>query len=232
MRCLLIWPAITTISKFVGIEYIVLHCQEPILYVIRKQERHSETQAKQIADYYIIAGVVYQAPDLSSLINSRLLSCLHNLQSAFEESYSYSRYHPSKGYWLEFGKDGEKDSNKERNDKTSKDRAKEDMSGSTLFQRKRVDILLQSLTKKFPPKLIQPVVHQQQSTQPQQHGDKNGTSGAVEDIEQKVEIKVEKSDQNLVPTAPAVNSASFRSSGGPPEKKQRINWALNSILWL
>lgn len=56
-----------------GPEYVLLHVQEPILYVIRKQHRHSPTQATPIADYYIIAGVVYQAPDLGSVVNSRLV---------------------------------------------------------------------------------------------------------------------------------------------------------------
>lgn len=70
-----------------GLEYIVLHVQEPILYVIRKQHRHSMEQTTPIADYYIIAGVVYQAPDLASVISSRLVRfeifvlfcCLQNL---------------------------------------------------------------------------------------------------------------------------------------------------------
>lgn len=57
-----------------GIEYVLLHVQEPILYVIRKQHRHSPTQTTPLADYYIIAGVVYQAPDLASVLNSRLVS--------------------------------------------------------------------------------------------------------------------------------------------------------------
>lgn len=29
-----------------GIEYILLHVQEPILYVIRKQDRHTSAQGK------------------------------------------------------------------------------------------------------------------------------------------------------------------------------------------
>ena len=41
-------------------KYILLCGQEPILYVIRKQQRHSPTQVTTIADYYIVAGVVYQ----------------------------------------------------------------------------------------------------------------------------------------------------------------------------
>lgn len=61
-----------------GMEYILLHVQEPILYVIRKQHRHSPTQFTPLADYYIIAGVVYQAPDLYSVVNSRLVIENHN----------------------------------------------------------------------------------------------------------------------------------------------------------
>lgn len=57
----------------VGVEYILLHVQDPILYVIRKQHRHSPTEATPMADYYIIAGTIYQAPDLASVFNSRLV---------------------------------------------------------------------------------------------------------------------------------------------------------------
>lgn len=57
-----------------GLEYILLHVQEPILYVIRKQHRHTPAQATPISDFYIIAGIIYQAPDLNSVLNSRLVS--------------------------------------------------------------------------------------------------------------------------------------------------------------
>uniref|UniRef100_F6VLH4 Mediator of RNA polymerase II transcription subunit 6 n=1 Tax=Ciona intestinalis TaxID=7719 RepID=F6VLH4_CIOIN len=62
------------LENMVGVEYILLHEQEPILYVIRKQRRHSPNQVTIIADYYVIAGTVYQAPDLASVCNSRLVS--------------------------------------------------------------------------------------------------------------------------------------------------------------
>ena len=81
-------------------------CQEPILYIVRKQQRHSPTQVTPISDYYIVAGIVYQAPDLGSVVNSRLLSTVTHLQSAFEEARSYSKYHPSKGYWWQFSNSG------------------------------------------------------------------------------------------------------------------------------
>lgn len=83
-------------------EYILLHVQDPILYVIRKQHRHSPTEATPMADYYIIAGTIYQAPDLASVFNMRLLALVNNLQGAFEESSGYARYHPSKGYSWDF----------------------------------------------------------------------------------------------------------------------------------
>ncbi|GAB0190462.1 mediator of RNA polymerase II transcription subunit 6 [Grus japonensis] len=90
------------LNQMVGVEYILLHAQEPILFIIRKQQRQSPTQAIPLADYYIIAGVIYQAPDLGSVINSRVLTAVHGIQSAFEEAMSYCRYHPSKGYWWHF----------------------------------------------------------------------------------------------------------------------------------
>lgn len=70
-------------SNMVGMEYILLHVQDPILYVIRKQHRHSPTEATPMADYYIIAGTIYQAPDLASVFNSRLVSSLLLLNVVF-----------------------------------------------------------------------------------------------------------------------------------------------------
>ncbi|KAM9091730.1 mediator of RNA polymerase II transcription subunit 6 isoform X2 [Panthera pardus] len=90
------------LNQMVGVEYILLHAQEPILFIIRKQQRQSPTQVIPLADYYIIAGVIYQAPDLGSVINSRVLTAVHGIQSAFDEAMSYCRYHPSKGYWWHF----------------------------------------------------------------------------------------------------------------------------------
>merc|ERR1719483_1521078 len=64
-----------------GTEYCLLHVQEPILYVVRKQIRHSPTQVTPVNDYYIIAGVIYQAPDIGSvLIFSQLLRKLGVMQ--------------------------------------------------------------------------------------------------------------------------------------------------------
>ncbi|PIK36881.1 hypothetical protein BSL78_26283 [Apostichopus japonicus] len=73
------------LKSMTGVEYELIHAQQPILFVIRKQRRHSPEQVTPLTFYYIIAGVIYQAPDLASIINSRL-----------------------QGYWWEF-KDQEKE---------------------------------------------------------------------------------------------------------------------------
>ncbi|XP_022911852.1 mediator of RNA polymerase II transcription subunit 6 [Onthophagus taurus] len=132
------------LNNMVGLEYTLLHVQEPILYVIRKQHRHSVQQVTPLADYYIIAGVIYQAPDLASVLNSRLLSAVHHLQGAFEEASSFSRYHASKGYSWDFK------SQRGNNDKPKAKEEKPREEPSSLFQRQRVDMLLGELIKKFP----------------------------------------------------------------------------------
>lgn len=82
----------------IGQEYILLHVQEPVLYVIRKQDRMAPDSVKPLVDYYILAGVIYQAPDLNSIIQSRVLNSALNLQSALEEFRSLSSFNPSTGF--------------------------------------------------------------------------------------------------------------------------------------
>ena len=55
-----------------------------------------------LAHYYVIAGKVYQAPDLGSIVNSRLSNCANYLQQAFSETHSYAKYQSAKGYYWEF----------------------------------------------------------------------------------------------------------------------------------
>nr|CAG4646590.1 EOG090X0E0D [Macrothrix elegans] len=187
------------LNNMTGTEYMLLHVQEPILYVIRKQHRHSATHVTPQADFYIIAGVVYQAPDLGSVINSRILTTVNHLQGAFDESRLYSRYHPSKGYWWEFkeeSKDSEDDSKKAK--KNAKEKSKEE--SSSAFQRQRVNVLLNELQKKFPLKPIQVPPAATSANQPE-------TRPAAEEI--KVEVKAE------IKTEIPANKP-------PPEKKARL----------
>jgi len=181
-----------------GAEYVLLHAQEPILYIIRLQYRHAPNQVTPMADYYIIAGTVYQAPDLSSVVNSRMLNAFHNLESAFEEAHSFSRYHPSKGYWWEFKDQAqtEKLMNKEKKKKKEEP--------SSLFQRQRVDLLLGDLAHKFPPKVVPPPCPEKKEE-------------VVKSETIKTEIKTEKTNEQRVANVP-----SQRSSKPPPDKKPKL----------
>lgn len=130
-------------------------------------------QVTPLTDYYIIAGIVYQAPDLGSVINSRILTTVNHLQSAFDEAKSYAKYHPSRGYWWDFGpgqiqkkkktkkaatedggastSNGKKTKKRQAQRKETERKAKEEP--SSIFQRRRVDMILDLITRKFPPKL-------------------------------------------------------------------------------
>lgn len=141
------------IKMMTGVEYSLLHVQEPILYVISKQHRHSPSSVTPLAHYYILAGYVYQAPDLQSVINSRMQTALFNLSSAFTEAHSYMSYHPTKGYSWEF-KDSTGDVKKDKEKEKAKEKIKEDQTYS--IQRRRMDMLLADLTRKFPPKINNP----------------------------------------------------------------------------
>lgn len=185
------------LTNMTGIEYVLLHVQEPILYIIRKQYRHSPQQTTPQTDYYIIAGVVYQAPDLCTVINSRLLNTVHHLDTAFEEAQSFSRYHPSKGYWWDFNQQDE-------SEKSEKKDKKREEPGS-MFQTQRVDLLLGELAKKFPPKFVAP-------TQP---GHQPGPEVKVEEpvkTEPKADVKQEKTGEKQ-------GTSSIKP---PPEKKPKL----------
>ncbi len=164
------------LPNMVGTEFVLLHVQDPILYVIRKQHRQGPQQVVPLADYYIVAGTVYQAPDLGSVLNSRLISTATHLQSAFDEARQYARYHPSKGYWWDFEKkqtlggrrpgamvplpaasapsddDANAKAKKKRPSRKKEVERKAREEPSSIFQRRKVDALLELLTQKFPPK--------------------------------------------------------------------------------
>lgn len=216
-----------------GVEYILLHVKEPILYVIRKQHRHSPDETTPQADFYIIAGKVYQAPDLASVFNSRILSTVHNLQQAFDDASSFARFHATKGYSWDFsaGKAGEmifgfslrldltgilllvadeKEVNKEK--------PKEEP--SSLFQRQRVDMLLGELLRKFP---IPQAVPQEQANKPEEEKSA-GSNKNDPKADAPVTIKQEPMDTNT--NEHSVNSQTQikqEPSSGPPEKKLKLN---------
>ena len=67
-----------------GLEYDLIYEEAPILFVVQKRKRHSATHVTPIANYYIIAGVVYRAPDLNRILSSRLATSCDYLNEAFQ----------------------------------------------------------------------------------------------------------------------------------------------------
>ena len=118
-------------------------------------------------------------------MSSRLLSAVAHLQSAFEEARGYAKYHPSRGYWWDFSKgtnsnsninnqlanlasSGNKDQNegatggsttskladkKPKKNGRNKERSDDREEPSSIFQRRRVDMLLDLWMRNFPPKV-------------------------------------------------------------------------------
>ncbi|KXS20651.1 hypothetical protein M427DRAFT_52236 [Gonapodya prolifera JEL478] len=70
-----------------GVEYIVdiEKSQPPELWIVRKERIESADSRHLISMYYISKGVVFQAPDLQTLLVSRLRNALYFCQKGLEE---------------------------------------------------------------------------------------------------------------------------------------------------
>ncbi|CAG0915424.1 unnamed protein product [Notodromas monacha] len=217
------------LSGMTGVEYVVLHTQEPILYIIRKQNRTAPNQVTPLNDYYIIAGQVYQAPDLGSIINSRVVNIIHHLESALDETMTYSRFHPSRGYWWEFP-------SQDSSGKKTVQKKPED--GSSAFQRMRVDKLLNDWAQMFPPKIRPPippnVATPMSEASGKQEGVTNGpqnlaasSGGAKPTVNDNSSTNASAELGGMRPVEDIKEEKGIRSHP-PPEKKRRLDQTLPS----
>mmetsp|Transcript_26072 Transcript_26072/g.42744 ORF Transcript_26072/g.42744 Transcript_26072/m.42744 type:complete len:323 (+) Transcript_26072:19-987(+) len=85
-----------------GIEYVLFHKNEPLLFVIHKQQRDSPTQFHVLATYYVLGGTVYRAPNLQAVFSTRLVSCLHFTSNALKNIAERSRFNPACGHYWDF----------------------------------------------------------------------------------------------------------------------------------
>ena len=123
------------VTHLCGFEYKLTYCQPPIMYIISKMEN-----GKTLASYHIIAGKVRQAPDLASVITSRLTSTIHHLKNAYTSILDKSNYHPSVGYWWNHEQDVGKNKKLERE--------KEDDLLANNFQKDSTALILEGLFRK------------------------------------------------------------------------------------
>ncbi|XP_018648858.1 med-6-related [Schistosoma mansoni] len=138
-----------------GIEFYLHHAQEPILFIIRKQQRLSPTQVTPLAYYYVINGTVLQAPDLSTLLNSRLLTAIVGLKKVIQTLGPCARYHPSDGSYswddpnVLLGYNKEPDQTYAKSQSTS-NTERDLYKSANLFQVQRTDTLLADWMNRFP----------------------------------------------------------------------------------
>jgi mediator of RNA polymerase II transcription subunit 6 len=61
------------LSRMVGVEYALTHVQEPILYVVRKQNRLDPLTVLPIESFFIIDGSIYKSPSIYNVLTSRMV---------------------------------------------------------------------------------------------------------------------------------------------------------------
>lgn len=66
----------------------------PQLWIIRKQYRESPTKVTLQKMYYILNSTVYQAPDLDTLLESRLLTSLYQISNVFDRTLDRAVFDP------------------------------------------------------------------------------------------------------------------------------------------
>ncbi|CAL8092959.1 unnamed protein product [Calicophoron daubneyi] len=141
-----------------GVEFYLHSAQEPILFVIRKQQRLSSTQVTPLAYYYVINGTVLQAPDLSTLVHSRLLTTVSSLTKLLQTLAPCARYHPSDGSYSWDDPNTLLGLNVDSDSKTSTSTSPSHVNSSSrtesvppnLFQVQRTDFLLADWATRFP----------------------------------------------------------------------------------
>ncbi|CAB3397817.1 unnamed protein product [Caenorhabditis bovis] len=138
-------PVEECLRSMAGTQYVLWHAQPP-LFVICKQRRNNTLNVTPLAYYYIINGLCLQAPDMYSVVQSKLLGALEPLRNAFQEVTNYSRYNAAKGYYWEF----KSNKGKKKEDET-KDEEKMKAERATMFQQTRTNMILYQLRDEMPP---------------------------------------------------------------------------------
>uniref|UniRef100_A0A5K3EZL1 Mediator of RNA polymerase II transcription subunit 6 n=1 Tax=Mesocestoides corti TaxID=53468 RepID=A0A5K3EZL1_MESCO len=138
------------LTTLCGIEFYLYCSQEPMLFVIRKQERLSPSEVVPLAYYYVINGIVRQAPDLSTLINSRLHTITAGLNKTFQTLAPYARFHPSDGSYTWEDPNAPTIKPEKENAKPGHTKVVEDNIATNPYQVYRTDFLLSEWANRFP----------------------------------------------------------------------------------
>jgi mediator of RNA polymerase II transcription subunit 6 len=86
-----------------GIEFVIAVAKEPEMWIIRKQNRFSPQEVRQLATYFVVGENIYMAPTIYHIISARLLSTTLALSKALSIASSLPTYIPSQGYSYKSG---------------------------------------------------------------------------------------------------------------------------------
>lgn len=68
-----------------GIEYVLVPTgAAPRLFVVERRLRRSTTDVAVLSVYYILDGSIFQCPDASTLLSSRVERCAHHVNAAMQ----------------------------------------------------------------------------------------------------------------------------------------------------
>lgn len=70
------------LKRFTGLEFVLVHSRAPLCFVVQKRWRTSALETTPLAAYYIINDSIYQAPDMYSILATRLQSTVYGLKSS------------------------------------------------------------------------------------------------------------------------------------------------------
>ncbi|TKY90741.1 hypothetical protein EX895_000739 [Sporisorium graminicola] len=70
------------LKRFTGLEFVLVHARAPACFVVQKRWRSSPSESTPLAAYYIINDSIYQAPDLYSVLATRLQSTVYGLKTS------------------------------------------------------------------------------------------------------------------------------------------------------
>ncbi|KAB7494450.1 Mediator of RNA polymerase II transcription subunit 6 [Armadillidium nasatum] len=104
--------------------------------------------ASNILDYFTERTNPFYHKDC----NNEFLKMQQNTRiEGLHELQSFSQYHPSRGYWWQTPKQNQDTSETQKTNNEKKGTLKDEV--ASVFQRRRVDLLLNDLAQKFPYKL-------------------------------------------------------------------------------
>ncbi|KAL3067982.1 hypothetical protein niasHT_037972 [Heterodera trifolii] len=74
------------LKAMTGIQFVLVEPCSPPLFLVRKQQRNGPDKITPLCHFYVLDGTVYQAPDMHTLLHSRLIGVMDPLRCAFQEA--------------------------------------------------------------------------------------------------------------------------------------------------